>query len=155
MRFLRVAFVTALGVWCAGAHAQSRDDLVRCRAIEDQSQRLVCYDSIALSPAAPRSKYEPVPFEELQNFALSYRGRFVEVTGWIEPGDRFFLLRGNEQNTRSLPVDLRTLSRSEQESTREQCGTGCEATVQGRVDPVNFTTGINAERIIVQTAQSD
>jgi hypothetical protein len=41
------------------------------------------------------------------------------------------------------------LPRHERETFLEKCGSGCDATVQGRVRPVAFTTGIVADAIIV------
>ena len=151
MRFISIGIFAALAAVCAGAvQAQTREDLVRCRAVADEARRLACYDAIALSPASPRSKYEAIALEELETYALSYRGRFVEVSGWLQPGERFFLLKRNAQAARSLPVEFRGLTRSEQQGVRDLCGKGCEATIQGEVGPVNFTTGITADAVIVR-----
>lgn len=134
---------------CADASvAQTREDIDRCRAIADEERRLACYDAIELQPA-PRSKYEPVGLVELQNFALSFRGQLVEVTGWIEPGVRVSFLGLDENDERPLPIDTDSLPRRDRQAFLDACGGGCEATVQGRVRPVNFTTGIVAEAVIV------
>ena len=151
MRFFPLLLVAIVSLaWVDGASAQTRAELARCRTIEDDVRRLACYDALASSPAAPLSKYEPVPLEELARYALSYRGRLVEVAGRLEPGERFFALRLESEAPESLPVDFRGLSRGEQQAIREQCGTACRAIVQGEVGPVNFTTGIVAEAVIVQ-----
>lgn len=147
LSFLACALACAV-VFAGAAHAQTREEFVRCRAIEDDARRLACYDAISLL-SSPRSKYEAVSVEELRDFALSYRGRFVEVVGWVVAGERFLVLKQSGDATQSLPVDIRTLSRAEQQELAEQCGGGCEATVQGRVAPVNFTTGIVADEIVV------
>ena len=151
MRFILLGFVAAGAALCGAAvQAQTSEDLVRCRAITDEARRLACYDAIAISPASPRSKYEAISLEEMETYALSYRGRFVEVSGWLDPGERFFLLKRNEQDARSLPVDFRSLTRAEQQAVRDLCGTGCAATIEGQVGPVNFTTGITADAITVR-----
>ena len=49
---------------------------------------------------------------------------------------------------RPIPVDFDSLARRDREAFLEACGEGCEATVQGRVRPVNFTTGIVADTLI-------
>jgi hypothetical protein len=150
MRVLLPAMLSLLAAAGAGAEAQTRDDLLRCRMIEEDSLRLACYDAIGISAASPRSKYEAIPLAELQENALGYRGRLVEVSGWIDPDERYFLLKGAEDEARSLPIDFENLTRAEQQTFRSTCGEGCEAIVQGRVGPVNFTTGIVAEALIAR-----
>jgi hypothetical protein len=140
--------VLALGP-AEAAHGQTREEMERCRAIEDETRRLACYDAIQLAPSGPISKYEAVSLEELKEFALSYRGHLVEVEGWIKLDDRLLLLGVDAGDERPVPVDFELLPRRDREMIVEQCGTGCEATVRGRVRPVNFTTGIVADVIIV------
>lgn len=149
MRFLLLAFGVAFGaIGIESSEAQTREDLTRCRAIEDEARRLVCYDRIELSQASPRSKYETVDLEELKEFSLSFRGRLVEVTGWIDPGEEFLQLGLDEADSNPMPVAFRSLGRSQQQAFFDACGEGCYATVQGEVGPVRFTTGIVAEVLI-------
>jgi hypothetical protein len=150
MRFFLFACSLAFGVVAGEAQAQVREEFMRCRAITDDERRLACYDGLNLSTASPLSKYEATALEDLQSYALSYRGRFVEVTGWIIPEGRFLSLRLSEADKRSLPVDIDRLARSDREGLLEICGEGCEALVQGRVGPVNFTTGIVADAVIAR-----
>ena len=150
MRFL-FALLVIVGLSGVGSvQAQLRNDVLRCRDIEDDSRRLACYDAMSLSTAAPRSKYEAVPLSELQDFALSFRGRLVEVTGWIDLGERFFSLKTSADDATSLPVDFSSLTRAQLQIFREQCADGCQAVVEGRVGPVNFTTGIVADTLVAQ-----
>jgi hypothetical protein len=130
--------------------AQLRDDVLRCRDVQDEGRRLACYDAISLSTAAPRSKYEAVPLTDLQAYALSYRGRLVQVTGWVELAGRFLLLKSAAGEAGSLPVDFRNLTRAELQTFQEGCASGCEAIVEGRVGPVNFTTGIVADTLVAR-----
>lgn len=150
MRFLSAAIIAA-GLACAGPlAAQTRDEMERCRAIENDDRRLSCYDAIRLSPGPPRAKYETVALEELKSFALSYRGQLVEVVGWVTPGDSLMFLGIDEDDERPMPIDDDTLSRRDRRAFLQECGEGCFATVQGRVRPVNFTTGIVADALIVR-----
>lgn len=150
MRFVLAVLLASLGgVWVGPTSAQTRADIERCRGIADDSRRLGCYDAIVVAPAS-RSKYDFVPLIELMNFALSYRGDLVETSGWVVPGADVFVLRVDRIGDDALPVDVERLSRHDREAFVEQCGDGCEATVQGTVSPVNFTTGINADRLIVR-----
>ena len=151
MRLLCVAALIALGLsWAGAAAAQTREDVERCRAIADDARRLACYDDIRLSPGSPLSKYEVVPLDELKSFALSYRGQLVEVTGWLTPdGDRFFL-GVDETDESPMPIDFGSVPRQERQAFLAECGEGCDATVQGRVRPVNFTTGIVADAFIAR-----
>jgi len=145
-----VAFVlVVLALGSTGALAQSRVEMERCRAISDEARRLKCYDAIALSTSAPRSKYERVDLAEFRQFALSYRGDLVEVTGWITPAGELLQLGSDENDKSPVPVEYDALPRRDQQDFFSACGTGCEATVQGRVKPVNFTTGIVAEVVFV------
>jgi hypothetical protein len=49
-----------------------------------------------------------------------------------------------------MPIDYQAMPRHERQRFLAECGEGCSATVQGRVRPVNFTTGIVAEVLIVR-----
>jgi hypothetical protein len=149
MRFvssvLAIAFAAA---WTTGADAQTRREMEVCRSISDEGRRLACYDAIELL-GATRRKYEILDLSELKSFALSYRGNLVEVGGWIEPGEEGLLFLGVDQaDPEPMPVDFEQLSRRDREDFLEACGGGCEATVQGRVRPLNFTTGIVADALI-------
>ena len=150
MRFALCLFLLAFSsVWITQGAAQSRVDLERCRSINDSLRRLSCYDGITLSQPPPtRSKYEAVPLAELQSYALSFRGRYVEVTGWLTPGPDLFQLTANAGDAQAVPVDVRALDRRQRDAFVEQCGEGCDATIQGRVGPVGFTTGIAADLLI-------
>ena len=148
MRFVRILSGFVLGVAvCGVAAAQTREDMLRCRSISDEARRLACYDAVELS-GNPRRKYDIVDLTELKSFALSYRGQLVEVRGWVEPAAALLFLGVDEADQTPLPVDFKAISRRDQEAFLEACGTGCEATVQGRVRPVNFTTGIVADTLI-------
>jgi hypothetical protein len=122
--------------------AQEANEIVRCRTVADDEQRLACYDAIPAARPSPLRKYELVPLDELKEFALSYRGRLVETTGYLRPGGGYLLLGLDSADATPMPVDSDSLPRRERETLLERCGSGCEATVQGRVRPVNFTTGI-------------
>jgi hypothetical protein len=150
MRTVLWVIITALGLASpAISMAQTRQDLERCRSINDTLRRLSCYDGISLSQSPPaRSKYQPVPLADIQADALSFRGRFVEVTGWISPEGNLFQLGAEAGDARPIPVDLRALDRRQRDAFVEQCGQGCDATIQGRVGPVGFTTGIAADLLI-------
>jgi|SRR5688572_4566821 hypothetical protein len=149
MYSVRFVFSVVVGLILAGAaQAQTRAEIERCRAIADDARRLDCYDAIALAQGT-RSKYDIVPLNELIDFALSYRGDLVEVTGWVRPDDDVYLLGPEQGSEESIPIDFELLSRHERQSFLDECGEGCQATVQGRVSPVNFTTGIVADALIV------
>lgn len=150
MRFACWITIAALGLASvASSTAQTRQDVERCRSINDGLRRLSCYDGIALSqPPANRGRYETVALAELKDFALNFRGRFIEVTGWVSPGADLFQLKTDDDDPDSLPVDVRSLDRQQRQAFMEQCGGGCDATIQGRVGPVGFTTGIAADLII-------
>ena len=145
-----VALITTLlgaSLLGAGVAAQTLEDMQRCRAITNEARRLACYDAIQVT-SAPKPKYTPVEFAELKNFALSYRGDLVEVSGWIKPGAELFFLGVDVADERPMPVDVDSLPRRERQAFLNACGEGCKATVQGRVSPVNFTTGIVADSIV-------
>ncbi len=150
MRFIRSALVLMSVVLAGDAQAQTREELERCRAMTDDARRLACYDAIPVSPASPRSKYEPVALDELKSYALSFRGRFVEASGWIRPDRNYLFLGLDESDERPMPVEFEALPRRQRDDILEACGSGCEATVRGRVSPVNFTTGIVADDIILR-----
>ena len=149
-KFLLPATAAALGVsLAAAALAQTRADIERCRAIEDDPRRLDCYDAIRLSTTTAPIKYESVELDELKDYALTYRGRLVEVAGRVRPEGDFLFLETEEGDPSPMPVDIEALARRDREDVLSQCGSGCEATVQGRVRPVNFTTGIVADSVVV------
>lgn len=131
----------------AATQAQSPEDMQRCRAISDDAKRLDCYDAIEFA-SGPRPKYEVVDLSDLKSYALSYRGQLIEVSGWIKPSDNLFLLGKDAADVRPIPVDFDALGRRDRQEFLRACSDGCEATVQGRVTPVNFTTGIVADALI-------
>jgi hypothetical protein len=146
---MRIAFPVLLCgvVLVAGAaQSQTREDMLRCRSISDEARRLACYDAVELA-GNPRRKYEILDLTELKSFALTYRGDLVEVIGWIKPEGDFLFLGVDQADTKPLPIDFESISRRDQEAFLGACGEGCEATVQGRVGPVNFTTGIVADTL--------
>jgi hypothetical protein len=148
MRFVAPMVIVLIGLaWGEAAEAQTLEDMQRCRAISDEARRLNCYDAIELAPG-PRSKYEKVDLAELKGFALSSRGQLVEVTGWVKPSAELFFLGLDEADARPVPIDFDSLPRRDRQAFLDACGEGCEATVQGRVRPVNFTTGIVADSLI-------
>jgi hypothetical protein len=148
MRFVASIGLVLLALfWGAAAEAQNREDMQLCRAISDEAKRLACYDAIELAPG-PRPKYEVVDLSDLKSYALSYRGQLVEVSGWIKPGAELFFLGTDAADARSVPIDFASLDRRARQTFLSACGDGCQATVQGRVTPVNFTTGIVADALI-------
>jgi hypothetical protein len=149
MRFVLWSVLVVLALGWNGAQAQSRVEMERCRAIADDSRRLKCYDAIQLSTSAPRSKYERLDLTDFKKYALTYRGDLVEVTGWVTPGPELLQLGSDEFDKTPIPVEYSLLARRDREDFLTACGTGCEATVQGRVKPVNFTTGIAADVLFV------
>jgi hypothetical protein len=151
MRIVAWVMLAIAGLILASAGlAQSREEMERCRALEDEARRLSCYDSIPLSRVTAPSKYERVSLDELKEFRLSYRGQLIEVTGWIAPGDDDLLFLGlDPADADTIPIDFAALPRHDRETFTETCGSGCDATVQGRVRPLNFTTGVVADALIV------
>lgn len=148
MRVVASMVIVLTGLaWGKAANAQTLEDMQRCRAISDETRRLACYDAIEIAPG-PRSKYEKVDLAELKSFALSFRGQLVEVSGWVKPGEELFFLGLDAADDRPIPIDFDSLPRRDRQAFLDACGAGCEATVQGRVRPVNFTTGIVADALI-------
>jgi hypothetical protein len=150
MRSAYLLLPMMLAMTCGPADAQTLEEMSRCRAIADESRRLACYDAIELAPVSRLSKYEPVELSELEEYSLTYRGRFVEVVGWVAPQRDHLVLGSDAADAAAMPVEIEALPRRRRDDLLEQCGTGCEATVRGRVAPVRFTTGIVADDVIVR-----
>src|SRR3954464_4532531 len=111
MRFVASIGFVLVGMLCGGfAEAQTLDDMLRCRAISDGTRRLACYDAIEVAPA-PKPKYEKVDLSDLKNYALSYRGELVEVSGWVKPGPELFFLGADQSDTHPIPIDFELLAR--------------------------------------------
>ena len=149
IRTVRLAMAIMVGVFAAAGLAQTRDEVLLCRSIAEPMRRLACYDALRLSPAAPAGKYEPVPLAEFAESPLAYRGRLVAVTGPVTAAAGEFSLEVDGASGKRLPLDLSALPRRVQESVRAACGETCQATVQGRVAPVAFVTGIVADNVTV------
>jgi hypothetical protein len=148
MRRVGSVIVVMVGALVSAAPAQVRREIETCRAIADDALRLQCYDGIGLPRAgAPRPKYERVELAELEEFPLSYRGSLVEVTGWLVPSGDFFLLKTDPEAADALPVEAEALTRQQRQAILATCAEGCGAIVQGKVAPVNFSTGIIADII--------
>jgi len=148
MRFVASIGLVLVGLlWCAAAEAQNVEDMQICRAISDEAKRLVCYDAIELAPG-PRPKYEVLDLSDLKSYALSYRGQLVEVSGWAKPSGELLFLGVDAADARPIPIDFDSIGRRDRQAFLSACAEGCDATVQGRVMPVNFTTGIVADALI-------
>ncbi len=151
MRYPPAAFLLLFALSLSGvAEAQSREDMERCRLIVDDQRRLQCYDAIDLSTSEPRTKYEVIDLGDLKSYALSYRGTLVEVSGWLKPGPDFLFLGIDAADDHPIPIEDENLPRRDRQTFLSICGGGCQATVQGRVSPVNFTTGIIADALIAR-----
>ena len=150
MRLYCLALATTAGFLGISAASAQEDEVGLCRGIEDDARRLECYDTIPLRPGLLRRKYEIVPLEELRTYRLSYRGRFVEVDGWVTPSGEYLLLGASAEDPGTMPVEIEALPRRDREAVLEQCARGCAAVVRGRVNPVNFTTGIVADAIVAR-----
>jgi hypothetical protein len=148
MRFVASIGLILAGLsWSAAAGGQNLEDMQLCRAIADDAKRLACYDAIDVAPG-PRPKYEVVELSDLKTYALSYRGQLVEVSGWVKPSGELLFLGADAGDARPIPIDFDSLQRRDKQAFLNACGAGCQATVQGRVKPVNFTTGIVADALI-------
>ena len=149
MRVIRSVFLAVVCVLLApAASAQTRQDIERCREIREDQLRLQCYDAIVLPPGRlTRSKYEVIDLAELAGYPLSYRGRLVEVSGWLTPSEDVFFLSMAAEADKGLPIEADSLSRRDREALIAACIEGCQARVQGKVAPVNFTTGIIADSV--------
>ena len=153
MRRVGFVIVVMMGALASAAPAQMRREIETCRAIADDALRLQCYDGIGLPRAgAPRPKYERVELGELEEYPLSYRGSLVEVTGWLIPSGDFFLVKTDPEAADALPVEAEALTRHQLQSILATCAEGCGAIVQGKVAPVNFSTGIIADTIRAEEA---
>jgi hypothetical protein len=149
MRLSGVPLAALFGVFTFSVATAQEDELGLCRAIEDGARRLECYDAIPLRPNLLRRKYEAVPLDELKTYRLSYRGRLVEVEGWVKPDGEYLALGLSGDDATPMPIDVEALNRRDRQAVFEECAAGCEAVVQGRVGPVNFTTGIAADTVVV------
>jgi hypothetical protein len=149
MRCVRFVITVMMGaLWAPAAAAQTSLDIERCRDISEDRMRLQCYDAIPLTPGRfRRSKYEVVDLAELAEYPLSYRGRLVEVSGWLTPSEDAFFLSTAADAENGLPIEADSLSRRDRDAVVAACLEGCQATVQGKVAPVNFTTGIIADTL--------
>jgi hypothetical protein len=148
MRLVAAIAVVILALSAArSAVAQSLEDMQACRQITADARRLACYDVIPLVQA-PRPKYDQVDLSDLKSYALSYRDQLVEVSGWLKPGSDLFTLGADASDARPVPIDPGSLPRRDRQAFVTACGEGCQATVQGRVKPVNFTTGIVADALV-------
>ena len=143
-----VVLVTLCVLWAPAAAGQTLQDIERCREIGEGQLRLQCYDAIIIRPGRlTRSKYEVVDLAELAEYPLSYRGRLVEASGWLTLSEDIFLLSTAADADDGLPIEADSLSRRDRETLVAACLEGCQATVQGKVAPVNFTTGIIADAV--------
>ena len=150
MRFWASMVVACAGLaWGGAARAQTLEDMQTCRAISDDARRLACYDAIELVQS-PRPKYAATDLSDLKAYALSYRGQLVEVSGWMKPEAELFFLGVDAADPRPIPINFDSIGRRDLQAFKSACGDGCQATVQGRVTPVNFTTGIVADTLVAR-----
>lgn len=151
MRFCIVSLTLLFLIGANMAEAQTREDLLRCRAVSEDIRRLGCYDRLRLPrEASGGGKYESITLEELKGDLLGYRGQLVDVSGRLIIALNRLSLSLADDDPAPVPLDVSAMSRNQRQAVIDACGEGCQAVVRGTVGPVAFTTGIVADSVSIE-----
>jgi len=154
-RALVLAAAFMAGLSSGSVRAQTPGELARCRAISDRVARLNCYDALAERPA--RTTREPDDYQRISLVVLkldleALGGRLVEVKGRLSPFgvDDVWRLGTRPLDTSAVLVDFKAVPSEQRRWVLENCNSGCDAIVRGKVGHVLRQSGVIAATILAE-----
>lgn len=132
------------------ARADQSSDIAACRSFTAEGARLACYDGISISAPAKASSGDAISWADLNVDYKQLRGKTVTTSG-------FFLMMGDQGllydqggGMVAFFLDIEKLPRAQRSALYENCTSGCEVAVTGKVSDIMMQRGIKAQSITVQ-----
>jgi len=150
-----ITLLTAGMAALAATPAWSADDmeLLKCRAIQDASTRLACYDgyvekSMARASEAPGG--QALSVAELKVDGAALRGKDVVTDGFMMVMGEQGILAEARGSMTSVFVAFAKLPREQRLAAFQNCSTGCSVSVAGKVTDFLGNTAIDATSLTLK-----
>lgn len=149
-RSAAIAILFAASLVAPSAHAQSVDDFAGCTGVDNDIERLACFDRVA-APLAGDGEMSaavctPMTVEDLKLDYNDILGTCAEVAGYVMQAGDIVLLMQSQMDANPFYVDASELTRDERRILLN-CPTGCQLTVTGVVGEFNYNKGMKAATI--------
>lgn len=148
-RPLALAALLSISFAAPSVQAQSLEDFAGCTGVDNDIERLACFDKTAAPLSSEPMKAAvctPMTVEDLKLDYADIAGTCAEVTGLVmQAGDMAMLLQ-SQMDANPFFVETANLSREERRILLN-CPTGCQLTVTGIVGDFNYNKGIKAASI--------
>lgn len=148
---MKPLFVAALllTAFAMPASAQSVEEFGACSGIDNDIERLACFDRVAAPLKGEETSAEVCTPMTVEDLKLDYNdiiGTCAEVAGFVmQAGDTAMLMQ-SMMDANPFFVDTTELSRDERRILLN-CPTGCQLTVTGTVGEFNYNKGMKAASI--------
>ena len=148
-RSFAIVALLAAGLATPTVHAQSLDDFAGCTGIDNDIERLACFDRAAKPLAGDDMAAAVCATMTVEDLKLDYQdivGTCAEVSGLVLQAGDMAMLMQSQMDASPFFIDTSTLSRDERKILLN-CPTGCQLTVTGTVGDFNYTKGMKADSI--------
>ena len=148
-RSFAIVALLAAGLAAHTVSAQSLDDFAGCTGIDNDIERLACFDRAAKPLAGDDMAAAVCATMTVEDLKLDYQdivGTCAEVSGLVLQAGDMAMLMQSQMDASPFFIDTSTLSRDERKILLN-CPTGCQLTVTGTVGDFNYTKGMKADSI--------
>ena len=152
MLLARSAAIVVLCAACFAApsvSAQTVDDFAGCVGVDNDIERLACFDRAAEPLAGDDMAAAVCTTMTVEDLKLDYQdilGSCAEVAGLVLQAGDMAMLMQSQMDANPFFVDTSALSRDERKILLN-CPTGCQLTVTGTVGEFNYNKGMKADSI--------
>lgn len=149
IRPLALAALLAFSFAAPAAQAQSIDDFAGCTGIDNDIERLACFDQTAAPLASEpmaAAVCTPMTVEDLKLDYTQLLGKCAEVSGLVLQAGDMAMLMQSQMDANPFFVETSGLSRDERKILLN-CPTGCQLTVTGIVGDFDYNKGMKAASI--------
>lgn len=147
--FALVALLAA-GLAAPAVTAQEVADFAGCTGIDNDIERLACFDRVAAplagDDAVAAAVCTPMTVEDLKLDYAELLGTCAEVSGTVIQAGDIAMLMQSMMDANPFYLDTATLTRDERKILLN-CSTGCQLTVTGTVQETNYSKGMKAVSI--------
>ena len=150
IRLLAAALIPLACMTAQPVHAQNAEDFAACTGIDNDIERLACFDRVA-GPlkSADGGTEKACATMSVEDLKLDYKdllGKCATVTGFVMQAGDIAMLMQSQTDASPFFIETATLSRDERRILLN-CATGCQLTVTGTVGEFNYNKGMKADSI--------
>lgn len=151
LRALALTALLATGLSMPGVKAQELDNFAACTGFSNDIERLACFDKAAAGFGGATTKTAGAECKAMtvEDLKLDYQdvlGSCAEIKGLVLQAGEAALLMQSQMDASPFFIDTTSLTRDERKILLN-CPTGCQLTVTGIVQEVNYGKGLKAATI--------